>query len=204
MNDLEVNLQTVRERLGRGLSAGIGLVQNRMARRASSAGRSNGGPKWPETQARRSCDWLRDKAGAGIARHPQDAGTVLTHVSHVEQKSGISAHTRLTHHVVLPRATDAARDPSELMDVSPEEKVVECVVLGFRFAFGTSLIGATSFDAAGGKMYMYLRSAQVLRNGPLAWAGPASVLRRCTQGALRKYAGLAYYSAKVIFTRRPF
>lgn len=41
--------------------------------------------------------------------------------------------------------------------------------------------------AAAGRIWGYRRAAQGSRNGPLAWAGPASALLRCTQGALNEY-----------------
>ena len=104
------------------------------------------------------------------------------------KRSGISARTAHTHRVVLPRISDLVRDILLLLADATAEEEVEIFVLDFKDAFWNVPLHPRErrhfVGAAGGRLWAYHRAAQGSRNGPLAWAGPASVLMRCTQGML--------------------
>ena len=105
------------------------------------------------------------------------------------KKSGVSARTRHTNRVALPRATDAVHDSLENMtELFDEFEEIECFVIDFRDAFWNVPLHPEErryfIGVAGGRFFMFLRAAQGSRNGPLAWAGPVSVLFRCTQGLI--------------------
>lgn len=102
------------------------------------------------------------------------------------KQSRVTACTRKTHRVVLPRVTDTVQDMLEhLADLQPGE-TTEWFILDFVEAFWNIPLHPTErkrfVGKAGGRFYVFQRAAQGSRNGPLAWAAIASLLIRCTQG----------------------
>ena len=61
------------------------------------------------------------------------------------------------------------------------EKDTEVFDLDFTDVFW-QILSASCERPYGGKRWKFKRSAQGSRNGPLSWAGPFSLLLRCTQG----------------------
>ena len=104
------------------------------------------------------------------------------------KKSGISGRTKKTHRVTLPRLSDVVRDLLTLLSTRNCHQTVEVFVLDFADAYWQIPLEPNErrhfigFD--GKNLWVYLRSAQGSRNGPLSWAGPSSLLFRCTQGGL--------------------
>jgi len=104
------------------------------------------------------------------------------------KQSGMSARTRKTHRVVLPRISDAVQDALLLASTAAPSDEFEFLVLDFTDAFWHVPLHPDErryfigFD--GVRYWGYLRAAQGSRNGPLAWAGPSALLARCTQGLL--------------------
>ena len=109
------------------------------------------------------------------------------------KRSGISARTRHTHRVVLPRISDAVQDALKLIACAAPEEHTEFFILDFQNAFWNIPLHPLErrffVGAAAGKLWAYRRAAQGSRNGPLAWAGPVSVLMRLTQGMLGGLSG---------------
>ena len=101
------------------------------------------------------------------------------------KRSGISKRTRKTHRVVLPRLSDLVSDVLRLLSTRTENQGVEILVLDFTDAYWQIPLAVqerrhfVGYD--GQKLWLYKRSAQGSRNGPLSWAGPSSLLIRCTQ-----------------------
>ncbi len=102
--------------------------------------------------------------------------------------SGISARTRKTHRVVLPRVADVVRDSLRALSELSEGEDAELFVVDFRNAFWhIPLLPAERRHFVGsgcGFLWSFTRAAQGSRNGPLSWAGPSALVMRCTQGVL--------------------
>ena len=99
--------------------------------------------------------------------------------------SSVTACTRATHRVVLPRVSDAVQDVLELLwDQAPGEGI-EWAVLDFTDAFWNIPLAFSErkhfVGMARGKFYVFARAAQGSRNGPLAWAAVISVVMRLSQ-----------------------
>ncbi|CAK0821560.1 unnamed protein product, partial [Prorocentrum cordatum] len=107
------------------------------------------------------------------------------------RQSGVTSCTRQTHRVPLPRGSDAVRDVLTHMAAGMAQdgraggEDIEFSILDFVDAFWNIPLlfeERRHFVGRVGHQYLvYQRAAQGSRNGPLAWAGVASLLVRCTQ-----------------------
>ena len=101
------------------------------------------------------------------------------------KRSGVSNRTRKTHRITLPRLSDLIQDILQLLATCSAEQKVEVFVLDFANAFWQIPLAKQErrhfIGYDGENLWMYKRSAQGSRNGPLSWAGPSSLLFRCTQ-----------------------
>ena len=90
--------------------------------------------------------------------------------------------------MVLPRLSDLVHDILSLLSTKSADQEVEVFILDFTDAFWQIPLATeerrhfVGFD--GDRLWMFRRAAQGSRNGPLAWAGPSSLLLRCTQAVL--------------------
>ena len=102
------------------------------------------------------------------------------------KQSKVTACTRKTHRVVLPRITDAVKDMLEIAVDAEQDEETEWLILDFIEAFWNIPLRHAErkhfVGKAGGRYFVYLRAARGSRNGPLAWASVISVPLRCTQG----------------------
>ena len=100
----------------------------------------------------------------------------------------MSRRTRETRRVILHRLSDLIQDLLALSRTQSEEQGAEVFVLDFTDAFWQiPLVLSERRHFIGtykGKLWKFKRSGQGSRNGHLSWAGPSSLLLRCTQGLL--------------------
>lgn len=160
--------------------------------------------------------WLMEYQDAGEVRRVLGADAVISafHVLRKEKngrvkrrlildlkRSGVSRRTSHTRRIVLPRVSDAVRG-ALCLKASPaaEPHDVEWLVLDFESAFWNVPLHLAErkyfVGAAAGGIWGYQCAAQGSRNGPLAWAGPASTLLRCMQGTLNAYGANASAEAR--------
>ena len=102
------------------------------------------------------------------------------------KKSGISRRNKEAHRVVLPRRSDLVQDLLGLAGTQSADQETEVFILDFTDAFWQIPLAPIERRHFIGtyieKFWKFKRSAQGSRNGPLSWAGPSSLLLRCTQG----------------------
>ena len=104
------------------------------------------------------------------------------------KRSGMSARTAKTHRVVLPRVSDAVADALFVLADIVDGESFEWLVLDFSDAFWNVPLRDDErryfVGILGEDFYLCLRAAQGSRNGPLTWAGVASLALRLLQGVL--------------------